>query len=240
MTLVNKTAFKKGVQDGIPIALGYAAVSFALGIAARNNGLSALEATVMSLLNNTSAGEFAALELIKINAPYAEIALTQLIINLRYLLMSCALSQKLDEKTPFFHRFLIGFDVTDEIFGISIGYPGKLNPFYTYGAMIVSIPCWAFGTCMGVLLGNILPASVVSALSVALYGMFLAIVIPPARESKVLAGVVLISMAASILFDVIPLPSWISSGMKIILLTVVISLLAAVLFPIKEDESDEN
>ncbi len=240
MTLVNKTAFKKGVQDGIPIALGYAAVSFALGIAARNNGLSALEATVMSLLNNTSAGEFAALELIKINAPYAEIALTQLIINLRYLLMSCALSQKLDEKTPFFHRFLIGFDVTDEIFGISIGYPGKLNPFYTYGAMIVSIPCWAFGTCMGVLLGNILPVSVVSALSVALYGMFLAIVIPPARESKVLAGVVLISMAASILFDVIPLPSWISSGMKIILLTVVISLLAAILYPIEEDEADEN
>ena len=240
MASADKKIFKKGVQDGVPIALGYAAVSFALGIAARNNGLSALEATLMSLLNNTSAGEFAALELIKMNAPYVEIACTQFVINLRYLLMSCALAQKLDEKVPFFHRFIIGFDVTDEIFGISIGYPGKLNPYYTYGAMLVSIPCWAFGTCMGVLLGNVLPESVVSALSVALYGMFLAIVIPPARDSKVLAAVVLVSMGTSILFDWISLPSWMSGGVKIILLTVVISLLAAVLFPIEEENHDEN
>ena len=238
MTLMNKEAFKKGFQDGVPIALGYAAVSFALGIAARNSGLSWIEATVMSLLNNTSAGEFAALELIRTGAPYAELAMTQLVINLRYLLMSCALSQKMDEKTSVFHRLLVGFDVTDEIFGISIAYPGKLNPFYSYGAIIISIPCWAAGTCFGVLLGNILPASVVSALSVALYGMFLAIVIPPARESKVLAGVVIVAMASSILFDWIPLPSWMSGGMKIIVLTVVISLLAAMLFPVKEDDQN--
>lgn len=240
MTLIDKEAFQKGIKDGIPIALGYAAVSFALGIAARNHGLSWLEATMMSLLNNTSAGEFAALELIRIHAPYTELALTQLIINLRYLLMSCALSQKLDEHLPFLHRFLIGFDVTDEIFGISIGYPGKLNPFYSYGAMLVSIPCWAFGTCMGVLLGNVLPQSIVSALSVALYGMFLAIVIPPARESKVLACVVLVSMSASIVFDWIPLLSQISGGMKIILLTVIVSLGAAILFPIQEEEIYEK
>ncbi len=240
MTLVDKEAFQKGIKDGIPIALGYAAVSFALGIAARNHGFSWLEATVMSLMNNTSAGEFAALELIRVNAPYAELALTQLIINLRYLLMSCALSQKLDEHLPFYHRFLIGFDVTDEIFGISIGYPGKLNPFYSYGAMAISIPCWAFGTCMGVLLGNVLPQSIVSALSVALYGMFLAIVIPPARESKVLASVVLVSMAASIVFDWIPFLSWVSGGMKIIVLTVVLSLGAAILFPIEEEVSHEK
>lgn len=240
MTLADKEAFRKGIKDGIPIALGYAAVSFALGIAARNHGLSWLEATVMSLMNNTSAGEFAALEMIRLNAPYAELALTQLIINLRYLLMSCALSQKLDEHLPFCHRFLIGFDVTDEIFGISIGYPGKLNPFYSYGAMVVSIPCWAFGTCMGVLLGNALPENIVSALSVALYGMFLAIVIPPARESKVLAAVVLVSMAASVAFEWLLLPSWISGGMKIILLTVIISLAAAILFPVEEEVSHEK
>lgn len=240
MTLADKEAFRKGKKDGIPIALGYAAVSFALGIAARNHGLSWLEATVMSLMNNTSAGEFAALEMIRLNAPYAELALTQLIINLRYLLMSCALSQKLDEHLPFCHRFLIGFDVTDEIFGISIGYPGKLNPFYSYGAMVVSIPCWAFGTCMGVLLGNALPENIVSALSVALYGMFLAIVIPPARESKVLAAVVLVSMAASVAFEWLLLPSWISGGMKIILLTVIISLAAAILFPVEEEVSHEK
>lgn len=231
-------AFKDGIRDGIPIALGYAAVSFALGIAARNHGLSWIEATVMSLLNNTSAGEFAALEQIQINAPLIELALIQLIINLRYLLMSCALSQKLAQETSFWHRLAIGFDVTDEIFGISIAYPGKLNPFYSYGAMMVSIPCWAFGTCMGVLLGNALPASIVSALSVALYGMFIAIVIPPARESRVLAGVVLVSMASSILFDLLPMPEWMSGGMKIIFLTVVISLGAAVLFPIQEDQSN--
>lgn len=231
-------AFKDGIRDGIPIALGYAAVSFALGIAARNHGLSWIEATVMSLLNNTSAGEFAALEQIRINAPLIEIALTQLIINLRYLLMSCALSQKLAQDTSFWHRLVVGFDVTDEIFGISIAYPGKLNPFYSYGAMMVSIPSWAFGTCMGVLLGNALPASIVSALSVALYGMFIAIVIPPARESRVLAGVVLVSMASSILFDLLPMPEWMSGGMKIIFLTVVISLGAAVLFPIQEDQSN--
>lgn len=192
----------------------------------------------MSLLNNTSAGEFAALEQIQINAPLIELALIQLIINLRYLLMSCALSQKLAQETSFWHRLAIGFDVTDEIFGISIAYPGKLNPFYSYGAMMVSIPCWAFGTCMGVLLGNALPASIVSALSVALYGMFIAIVIPPARESRVLAGVVLVSMASSILFDLLPMPEWMSGGMKIIFLTVVISLGAAVLFPIQEDQSN--
>lgn len=231
-------AFKDGIRDGIPIALGYAAVSFALGIAARNHGLSWIEATVMSLLNNTSAGEFAALEQIQINAPLIELALIQLIINLRYLLMSCALSQKIAQETSFWHRLAIGFDVTDEIFGISIAYPGKLNPFYSYGAMMVSIPCWAFGTCMGVLLGNALPASIVSALSVALYGMFIAIVIPPARESRVLAGVVLVSMASSILFDLLPMPEWMSGGMKIIFLTVVISLGAAVLFPIQEDQSN--
>ena len=233
----NTLAFQQGIRDGIPIALGYAAVSFALGIAARNHGLSWIEATVMSLMNNTSAGEFAALDQIRINAPLIEIALTQLIINLRYLLMSCALSQKLSSNISIGHRMLVGFDVTDEIFGISIAYPGKLNPFYSYGAMLVSIPCWAAGTCFGVLLGNILPDSIVSALSVALYGMFIAIVIPPARESKVLAGVVLISMAASILFDWLPMPSWMSGGMKIIVLTVVISLGAAILFPVKEDEA---
>lgn len=233
----NTLAFQQGIRDGIPIALGYAAVSFALGIAARNHGLSWIEAAVMSLMNNTSAGEFAALDQIRINAPLIEIALTQLIINLRYLLMSCALSQKLSSNISIGHRMLVGFDVTDEIFGISIAYPGKLNPFYSYGAMLVSIPCWAAGTCFGVLLGNALPDSIVSALSVALYGMFIAIVIPPARESKVLAGVVLISMAASILFDWLPMPSWMSGGMKIIVLTVVISLGAAILFPVKEDEA---
>lgn len=238
MNSENYQAFKKGFRDGIPIGLGYAAVSFALGIAAKNNGLSWIEATVMSLMNNTSAGEFAALELIRINAPLFEIALTQLVINLRYLLMSCALSQKLKPETSLFHRLAIGFDVTDEIFGISIAQKGFLNPFFSYGAMLASIPGWALGTCFGVLLGNILPESIVSALSVALYGMFIAVIVPPSRTSKVLAFLISIAMLCSLIYDCLPVPQWLTGGMKIILLTVVLAFIAAVLFPVKEDENN--
>lgn len=232
----NAKAFQKGMIDGIPIMLGYTAVSFALGIAARNSGLNAFEATLMSLTNNTSAGEFAALELISMNASYFQIAVTQIIINLRYLLMSCALSQKLDPNTSFFHRLLIGFDVTDEIFGLSIRVPGTLNPFYTYGIILISMPGWATGTCLGVLMGNILPANVVFALSVALFAMFIAVIVPPAKDNKVLVGLILCAMAASLLFDQIPFLSNMGSGFKIILLTLLLAGGAAVLFPLKEEK----
>lgn len=237
----NKTSFKYGIQDGIPIGLGYLAVSFTLGIAAKNAGLTALEATIMSLTNLTSAGEFAAISLISVGASYLEMAITTLIINLRYLLMSCALSQKLDANMPGIHRYLIGLGVTDEIFGISVNARGeaKLNPFYTYGAMSMAVPGWTLGTCFGVIMGNVLPTRLVSALSVALYGMFLAIVLPPSRTNKVLAGVVAVSMLVSLLFDCLPIPDFLPSGMKIIILTVVIAGIAAVLFPIKEEEHAE-
>lgn len=239
-----RTIFYQGMRDGIPIALGYFAVSFTLGIQAKKVGISVFWATVMSLTNNTSAGEFAAMTLIGVGAPYLEMAVTQLVVNIRYLLMSCALSQKLDAKTPFFHRFILAFDVTDEIFGISIAYNGKLDPFYTYGAMLVSIPGWALGTCLGVIFGNILPAGVVSALSVALYGMFLAIIIPPAKKEKTIALVVVISMLCSYLFSILPVVKELSSGIRIIILTVALALLAAVLFPVSEatlsGETDEK
>ncbi|MGI6096187.1 MAG: AzlC family ABC transporter permease [Lachnospiraceae bacterium] len=236
-----KVNFQNGVRDGIPIGLGYLAVSFTLGIAAKNAGLTVLQATVMSLTNLTSAGEFAAIGLISAGASYWEMAITQLIINLRYLLMSCALSQKLDSHLPVRHRYFLGLGVTDEIFGISIKARGeaKLNPFYTYGAMSMAVPGWTLGTCMGVIMGNVLPVRLVSALSVALYGMFLAVILPPARTNKVLAGVVAISMLVSFGFDSLPIPEFLPSGMKIILLTVVIAGAAAVLFPIKEEEHAE-
>lgn len=136
----------------------------------------------MSLTNNTSAGEFAALSVIGAGAPYLEMAVTQLIINLRYLLMSAALSQKLDPGLPLIHRLLVGFEVTDEVFGVSIAVDGRLNPYYTYGMMCMAIPGWALGSCLGVVMGNALPARIVSALSLALYAMFLAIIVPPARK----------------------------------------------------------
>ena len=158
-----------------------------------------------------------------------------LIANARYLLMSCSLSQKLAPDTPLIHRLLIGYDVTDEIFGISIAVSGRLNPWYTYGAMAVAIPGWAIGTFFGVVMGNVLPLRAVSALSVGLYGMFLAIIIPPARKSRVIAGLVGVGFLTSFLASRLPLFAGISSGVKTIILTVVLALAAAILFPVKEE-----
>ena len=227
--------YKRGVRDGIPIALGYFAVAFTLGIAAKNAGLNAFEATLTSFLINASAGEFAGFTLIAANASYIEVAVMELVANARYLLMSTALSQKLSPDTPLRHRLLVGFDVTDEIFGISMAVEGELNPWYNYGAMTVAIPGWSLGTMCGVIMGNVLPVSVVSALSVGLYGMFIAIIIPPARKSRVVAGVVTVSMVASLLFSVLPAVRDMSSGIRTIVLTVSISLVAALLFPVKEE-----
>ncbi len=232
----NTTFYKKGVKDGIPICLGYFAVSFTLGIMAQKSGLTAFQAMLTAALTNASAGGFAGFELIGADAPYWQMALMQLVVNARYLLMSCALSQKFSPKTSLLHRSIVAFDVTDEVFGISIAQKGHLNPFYNYGAMSVAIPGWAFGTFLGVIMGNILPLRLVSALSVGLYGMFLAIIIPPAKENKVVAGCVIISFILSFMFSALPLLKTIPEGMRVIILTVAISLLAATLFPVKEDE----
>ena len=231
----NKSWFAKGMRDAIPIALGYLAVSFTLGIAAKNAGFTPFQAFLVSFTNNASAGEFAGFTLIAAGGGYLEVAILILITNARYLLMSCSLSQKFSSETGLLHRMLVGYDVTDEIFGISVSVTGTLNPFYNYGAMSVAIPGWAFGTLFGVIMGNVLPARLVSALSVGLYGMFLAIIIPPARKNKVIAALVIISMAASLAFSKIPALVSVSDGMRIIILTVVISLLAAILFPVRED-----
>ena len=234
----NKEWYKQGLRDGVPIGLGYFAVAFTLGIVAKNAGLTAIQTFLATALTNASAGGYAGFTAIAENSTYIDIALTMLIVNARYLLMSAALSQKLAPNTPLKHRMLVAFDVTDEIFGISVAVNGTLNPYYNYGAMTVSIPCWATGAMMGVLMGNILPQNLVSALSVGLYGMFLAIVIPPARKNKVIAGIVILSMILSFLFTKIPFISGMSSGIRVIVLTVVIALLAAILFPVKEEENE--
>lgn len=230
----NQVCFRRGMRDGMPIALGYFAVAFTLGIAAKNAGFSAVQAMVESLTNNASAGEYAVFSLAAAGAGYWEVAVMTLVANARYLLMSCSLSQKLSPDTPLHHRMLIAFDVTDEIFGISIAFPGRLNPWYTYGAVAVAIPGWGLGTLLGVIVGNVLPLRLVSALSVGLYGMFLAIIVPPARKDRVVLGLVILSFAASLAAARWSLLAGISSGIKTILLTVVISLLAAVLFPLKD------
>ena len=183
-------AYREGMRDGVPIGLGYFAVAFSLGIAARSAGMSALQGLVASLLCNASAGEFALFTVIGAGGTYLEVALVTLIANARYLLMSFALSQRISPSMPDYHRFLFGGLVTDEFFGINIARPGYLEPVYYYGAITVATPLWAIGTALGILMGNLLPGRVVSALSVALYGMFLAIIIPPARENRVVAACV--------------------------------------------------
>lgn len=232
----DRRIFLNGMRDGVPIALGYFAVSFSLGIAARNAGLTPLQGFFASLLNNASAGEYAAFTLIAANATLFQVALITLIANARYLLMSCALAQRFAPGTPFFHRLIIAYDVTDELFGITISRPGCLNPFYTYGAILLAAPAWAFGTAFGIMAGNALPLRAVSALSVALYGMFLAIIIPPARKNRIVALLVAVSMALSFLTS--RLFAGISSGTKVIILTVAISAVAAWLWPVKKEDTD--
>lgn len=235
----NRIWYQDGLRDGVPIALGYFAVAFTLGIAARNAGFSAFQAAVSSLLNHASAGEYAVISLVAAGAGYWEMAVMALVSNARYLLMSCSLSQKLAPDAPLVHRALVGFGITDEIFGVSAAVPGRLNPFYTYGAMSVSIPSWALGTFLGVVLGNVLPPRLVSALSVGLYGMFLAIIVS-ARRSRVVLALVLLSFAASYIAGALPVLAAVSSGVRTIVLTVAISLGAALLFPVAEDQERDT
>ena len=239
----NITQLKEGIRDGIPIGMGYFAVAFSLGIAAKKAGLSPFQGFLTSALINASAGEYAGFTVIAANAPYLEMVLITLIINARYFLMSCALSQKINPDTPLRHRLLLGHVITDEIFGISISRPDYLNPFYSYGAIIFASPCWATGTMLGIIAGSLLPGRIVSALSVALYGMFLAVIIPPSRKSKTIAVLVVVSFMLSFLLNylasVSSLIANISEGTKTIILTVVISAAAAIIKPVKQEE-DQN
>ena len=235
----NKKVFLLGMQDGLPIGFGYLAVSFSLGIAARKVGLTPLQGFLASFLTNASAGEYAAWTVIGEAAPYIEMFLAILIANARYFLMACALSQRFSPDTKLRHRLLVGFDLTDEIFGITIARPGYLNPFYSYGAMTVALPSWAIGTALGIVIGNILPVRAVSALSVSLYAMFLAIIMPPAKKDKVIAVLIAICFAASYAFARLPMFAFMSSGTRTIILTVVIAGVASILFPVKEEKKDE-
>ena len=230
-----KKWFFKGLKDGVPIMLGYFAVSIALGISARNAGMTAPQATIASALIMASAGQYIGFTLIAAGASYAEVMVMEAIANARYLLMSCALSQKVDSGLPLRHRLLMGLWITDEIFGVSVSVEGRLNPYYNYGMAAVATPGWALGTLMGVVLGNVLPVRVVSALSVGLFGMFMSIFVPPMRKNRIIAALVALSFATSYAMNALSWFDGISSGMKIIILTVAISLGAALLFPVKEE-----
>ena len=224
----------KGLRDGVPIAMGYLAVAFTLGIAAANIDMSAFQSFLMSFGMLASAGEYAAIILIGSSAGVVEMIATTIVINLRYFLMSCSLSQKLSPDEPMWKRLLLAWFVTDELFGISSAVEGHLDPLYTYGAAAVSVAGWCLGTVLGVIAGDILPLRLASAMNVALYGMFLAIIIPPARKSRFMAALVVISMAASFIFSKAPVLSGISEGFRIIILTILIASVAAYLRPVEE------
>ena len=227
----------KGLRDGLPIGLGYFAVAFSLGITARGAGVSPLQGWVASILNHASAGEYALYALIGAHAAVWEIAAVIFVTNMRYLLMSAALSQRVAPETGFLRRLATGFCITDEIFGLAVAQPGAVSCAYLWTAFALADLMWAAGTLCGILAGNILPANVVTALSVAIYGMFLAIIIPPARKNRIIAGLVAVSFACSFAAGRM-LPS-LSEGTRTVILTVGLAAAAAVLFPVKDDERKE-
>ena len=228
--------FQRGMRNGLPIAAGYFAVSFSLGIVMRNAGLTPLDGLIMSLLNNTSAGEAAAVGIIAANGSYLEMAASQLVINIRYFLMSAALTVCLDPDLSLTKRMIIGFDVTDEIFALLVNQKRPLSEYFAYGIAVITIPCWAAGTTLGIIFGDILPSSIVNALSIALYAMFIAVILPPCKKNSRLLLLVLVSMALSFIFSLESIAAFISEGMKIIILTLLLSSIAALVWPVREEE----
>jgi len=234
----DRTAFREGTRDGIPIGLGYFAVAFALGVAARDAGLNPFQGFMASIMCLASAGQYAGFSVIAARAPYLEMILITAVINARYLLMSTAISQRLSPKMKFFHRPLMAWFITDEIFAVEIAREGYLNPWYTYGAGIVAAPMWAAGTAIGILAGNLMPARIVSALSVALFGMFLAVIIPAAKKDRTVAALIIVSFLLSFTFSKLKPFANLSSGNRVIILTVVISAVFAALFPRTEEKKE--
>lgn len=227
------------MRDGFPIGMGYFAVSFSLGIIAAKAGLTAWMGFVGSFLTRASAGEYGVYSLIAIGASYVEVVAMCLVTNLRYLLMSTALTQKFASNVSLLKRILVACCVTDEIFGISIAYPGNLPPAYPFGAMLVSTTMWASGTAVGIVAGEILPPHVVAALSVALYGMFIAIIIPPSKRDNAVGISVIASFLLSWLCSVLPTVREMSAGTRTIVLTILIAAVAAYVKPVKIEDHDE-
>ncbi len=228
----NWQSFKIGLLNGIPIGVAYLAVSFSFGLMAMQAGLSTGQSVIMSLTNVTSAGQIAAVGIITSGGTYIELALNQLIINMRYALMGFSLSQKLDEKSPRFHRFFMAFGLTDEIFAVSSTKFGKVTPAYIYGAMLTAIPPWVIGTLLGCVAGQILPDFIISALGISMYAMLISVIITPAKHNKTLIWVVTGAMLLSTAFKYVPGLNKVSTGFVIIIVTVVVAALAAIIKPV--------
>ena len=227
----SRAAFIQGLKDGIPIGLGYFAVSFSLGIIARDCGFNPFHGFLASITTYASAGQYIGYTLYAAGATLIELIIMTIITNARYVLMGFALNQRLPEGSTLGQRLIAGVTITDEIFGITIAQPGYIDPLYPLGAWVMASPMWATGNALGISMGHVLPLRVVSCLSVALFGMFLAVIVPASRKDKVVAAVVLISFGASFGIGYIPVIGELSSGNRTIILTLLISGVAALLFP---------
>ncbi len=226
--------YQKGLRDGIPIGLGYLSVSFTFGLMAVKMGMPALAAIVISMTTLTSAGQFAGLSMMMVGAGYLEIALTQLVINIRYSLMSLSLSQKLDSKLTTLPRLGISFGITDEIFAVASIRDEKVTGRYMAGLITVPYFGWALGTALGALAGSLLPPMIQSALGIAIYGMFIAIIVPAAKQSLPVFLVTAISVVLSCLFRFVPYLNRVSGEFVIILCSVIAAAIGAAKFPKKE------
>ncbi len=233
---MNKQEFKEGIRDGLPICLGYISVSMAFGLTAVKAGMSIWSAVLISLTNLTSAGQFAGTNLLIAHSSYIELIVTTFIINIRYFLMSLSISQKVDHDFGTKERLIASFGVTDEVFAVSMQRRKEISFSYMLGLIATPILGWTGGTLIGAVATSLLPAALTDAMGIALYGMFIAIIVPPAREHKSVLFAVLLAIAASYAFTYIPILSTISGGWSVIIITVVVSALAAWLFPVPEED----
>ena len=235
---MNWNAYRTGVNRGLPVGVGYFSVSFGFGAMAAAQGIRALDATLISMTNLTSAGQFAGLTLILAAATLWELILTQLVINSRYALMSLALSQKMGQRIGVLPRLFIAFFNTDEIFALAMAEKGPLTVPFMLGLGTTPILGWTAGTLCGALAGSVLPASIRVALGVMLYGMFIAIVVPPARQEKPVLITVILALILSCLFTWVPGLKEVSAGISIVICTVAAAAICAWLHPIEEEEGE--
>lgn len=233
-----KSQFFKGVAHGVPIALGYLSVSFGFGIMAVRAGLTIAQAVGISVTNLTSAGQAVGVAIIAAGGTLVEMALTQLVINIRYALMGISLSQKLDSSFTTPHRLIASFGITDEIFAVASAKQGRVTPSYMYGLIAISWLGWSGGTLLGSAAGQLLPARITDAMGIVLYGMFIAIIIPAARQKKSVLTVVLIAAFASTLLSFL-LPD-LSSGFSVIICAVTAAAAGAYFFPVEDEEGEQQ
>ena len=236
---MKKQEFLEGIRDGIPICLGYFSVSMAFGLTAVLSGVPVWAAVMISLTNLTSAGQFAGINLIAANGLLVELGLTTLIINIRYFLMSMSVSQKVEHNMTMKERLAVSFGITDEIFAVAIQRMGELTSAYMAGLTILPILGWTGGTLVGAVATSFMPKALSNALGIALYGMFIAVIVPPAREHKNVLFTVIAAIIASVACTYLPIIKKLSGGWRIILITIVVCILAAWLFPVEEKEGDK-